>query len=181
MDNPCAPIDLEKSTSNDRYPDRAVVVLFNVRRWDISGNASKSVRLIGMRIKRLFENSASDFIRSINLWKGSFVESRVLRIGSFVESLAGFCEWIEWLIRTRFPSAKLTLVNAFARLVKRKSAKSTTNFERAAVALFIFNRSHQVVVLKAMGLINCEDLECFAWDQVGWMHEGWASRWGCKA
>ena len=143
-------------------------------RWDIFGNASKSVRSIGIRIKRLFKNSASDFIHLTNLWKGSFVESHVSRIRSFVKSLAGFSEWIECLIQTCFPLAKLTLVNAFARLVKKKSAMSTTNFERAAVALFIFNRSHQVVVLKVMGLMNCEDLECFTWHRV-------ASRWGCKA
>ena len=44
------------------------------------GTASKSVRSIVMQIKRLFENSASNFICSINFQKGTCAELHVLQI-----------------------------------------------------------------------------------------------------
>ena len=54
------------------------------------------------------------------------------------EELAGCCEQIEWLIRTRLPVAKLRFVKAFERLVKRKSVESTKNFKGAAAAFIRF-------------------------------------------
>ncbi len=59
-------------------------------------------------------------------------------LGLFVRLLIGCCSQIKWLTQTWFPATELWLVNAFAWLAKRKSAKSTKNLERAVIALQFF-------------------------------------------
>ncbi len=59
-------------------------------------------------------------------------------VGIFVGLLIGSSNWITWLIQPWAPATKLRLVNAFAWLTKRKSAKSTKNLERTVVAVQSF-------------------------------------------
>ncbi len=60
------------------------------------------------------------------------------RVGIFVGLIIGSSNWITWLIRTWVPAIELRLVNAFAWLAIRKSAKSTKNLERAVIAVQSF-------------------------------------------
>ncbi len=114
--------------------------------------------------ERLFGSSASK--------SNHLVGSRIgLRLGSFVGSLIGCCNQVQFLTWTWFPATKLRLVNVFAWLAERTSANSTKNFERAGIAfnpLLII--AFQIIFLNAVSF-------CFAC--VTEQRHGYDKLWEC--
>ncbi len=81
--------------------------------------------------ERLVGSSASKSIRLV----GSRVRSQ---LGSFFCLLIYSSNWMKWFPRTWFLAIGLRHVDAFACLAKRKIANSTKNLERAGIASILF-------------------------------------------